>query len=548
MNEQALTQQVLRIINSNYSNIYVIDIPSDIVYTFTFSVANELIIKEKTSYTEFIEFIPKIVNKDDLSNYFSVLSINALEDAAKKGNSETKVKFRKLCETGEYRWFQNIVNYLPFENKKLIFMMSEDVNDRLVDVEENNIKLENKVNTYKDKIKKENESISEALNKVNYLLDNSRAGNLKTRDTKNAISSIFGELSVDNPELGQAIRSKMANETIQQRESILIVDDSSIIRNSLKRIFQKDYEIIMAKDGNEAIELLATSIESKRIVGVLLDLFMPECNGFAVLDFMKENYLFEHLPVAIISGDESIGTRKKVYEYDISDMLEKPFNTEMIRRRIEKIIKLHQTSNDLQHIINKQTEAISSIDTVRIEKLESIMKTVIQNICTSNESIKLQKWVRVLALNLANSCPEYGLTNDRIDSLITTCPLYNVGAITLSSNTVITNKVIQDEIENGIAMASLVITNPSELDLAMKIIKNNCELYDGSGYPNGIKGDAIPIESQIVTTLVRLKEYSKIKSFNQALKHLEENESNKYNPKILEALKNVKNELKEIEE
>ena len=156
-------------------------------------------------------------------------------------------------------------------------------------------------------------------------------------------------------------------------------------------------------------------------------------------------------------------------------MLEKPFNTEMIRRRIEKIIKLNQTSNDLQHIINKQTEAISSIDTVRIEKLESIMKTVIQNICTSNESIKLQKWVRVLALNLANSCPEYGLTNDRIDSLITTCPLYNVGAITLSSNTVITNKVIQDEIENGIAMASLVINNPSELDLAMKIIKNNCE-------------------------------------------------------------------------
>ena len=97
-------------------------------------------------------------------------------------------------------------------------------------------------------------------------------------------------------------------------------------------------------------------------------------------------------------------------------------------------------------------------------------------------------------------------------------------------------------------MASLVINNPSELDLAMKIIKNNCELYDGSGYPNGIKGDAIPIESQIVTTLVRLKEYSKMKSFNQALKHLEENESNKYNPKILEALKNVKNELKEIEE
>ena len=112
-----------------------------------------------------------------------------------------------------------------------------------------------------------------------------------------------------------------------------------------------------------------------------------------------------------ISGDESLATRKRVYEYDISDMLEKPFNTVTIRRRIDKIIKLNQTSNDLQAIINRQTAAISKIDTKRVDILESIMKTIANNIRTSKESIQLQKWVRILALYMEDQYPQYKLNN-----------------------------------------------------------------------------------------------------------------------------------------
>ncbi len=545
MNEQTLISQVLRILNANYSNIYAIDIPSDVVYTFGFNLANKLILKEKTSYTEFIDIVPNFVHPDDISEYFSMLSLNALESQAKKGNSETKIKYRKLCDAGEYRWHQNIINYLPIDGHKLIFMMSEDINNRLADVEENTLKLEESVKHYQNKLSKENASISEALDKVSDILQSNAGGNSYT---KNAITSIFNKVSADNPELTRALRDRMTNTDSFERFSILIVDDSSIIRNSLKRIFEKDYEIIMAKNGKEAIELLKTSIESKKIVGLLLDLMMPEVDGFAVLDFMKERHLFETLPVAIISGDETVATRKRVYEYDISDMLEKPFNTITIRRRIDKIIKLNQTSSDLQAIINRQTAAISKIDTKRVDILESIMKTIANNIRTSKESIKLQKWVRVVSIYLADQYPQYKLNNTTIDNIINVCPLYNIGAITIGENTVITNKVINEEIKNGLAIASLLVSDPKELRVAQNIIKYNCELYDGSGYPNGVKGSAIPIESQIVTILVRLKEYAKSRNFASAMRFLEENEANKYNPDVLDAVRAVRHELKSIEE
>lgn len=130
MNESGLIEQVLRIINSNYSNIYVIDIQSDKVYSFGFTIANSLVIKDTITYTDFIEVAERFVHADELNAYFNALSLNNLEMEAQKGNSEIKVKYRKLCETGEYRWFVNIINYLPFEGRRLIFMMSEDINER----------------------------------------------------------------------------------------------------------------------------------------------------------------------------------------------------------------------------------------------------------------------------------------------------------------------------------------------------------------------------------------------------------------------------------
>ena len=553
MNEKGLIEQVLKLINSNYSNIYVIDIPCDNVYVFNFDANNNLVIQDEMPYTKFIDEANAFVNREDLSGYFNAISLNTLENENQKGNSETKIKYRKLCPTGEYRWFVNIINYLPFEDKKLIFMMSEDVNDRLTDVEENVNNLSNQVNTYKEQLNKENESISNAIYQINNLLDNSQA-NGSLGETRTYINSIFNNVSVDHPELNEAIMKQMAVSANYKKPSILIVDDSSIIRNSLKRIFSQDYEIIMAKDGAEAIQIMKDNILShdmttvkENIVGVLLDLVMPNVDGFGVLDFMKENYLFTRVPVAIISGDETRETRKKVYQYEIVDMLEKPFNTEQIRRRIGKLINLFMSSNNLQSIVEVQNEELKVTEQSKsLEELKVVVNQIVQNILNNPESTRLKKMVRLLSISLGNKFPKYNIDSKFVDSMINNCALYNIGAIAMNNDVVITGTSIKQEIEYGLSITKNIIEDEAERQVADNIIKYSCELYGGGGYPNGVSGDDIPVEAQIVNIVVRISQYSKSKGIQGAIKNILTLEANKYNPDLLAALEDCKEDLKDI--
>lgn len=546
MNEKALIEQVLRIINSNYSNIYVIDIELDKVYVFDFTVANSLIIKETLTYTDFIDIATKFVHKDEISSYFNALSLNKLVEAAMKGSSETKVKYRRLSETGEYRWFVNIINYLPFEGRKLIFMMSEDINERLVDSEEAKIKLESEVVNYKTRIENESQSISDAIVKINEVLDSTNDSDiLKSANTKEYINSIFTSVSVNHPELNQAIISKVAGTSNYIKPSILIVDDSSIIRNSLKRIFDKDYNIIMAKDGVEAIEIIRNnllskdSVDKQNIVGILLDLIMPVSDGFQVLNFLKTYNLLARIPVAIISGDETRETRKKVYTYDIVDMLEKPFNTENIRTRINKIISLYLSSNNLQNLLVSKRKDITGVES----DLKIILKSIVNNITTNEYSTRLKRMAELM-LNELQNIDTYMIDSKFKDAIISGIPLYNIGAIAIKDDEVVTRNSLKREIDYGLKIASFVIDDMSILNVTNNIIKYSCEMYNGTGYPDGIKGSVIPIEAQLTNLIVRL--CSKGKVTPTILKSIIEVENAKYNPDLIMVLNNVKKEIKKI--
>lgn len=556
MNEKGLIEQVLRIINANYSNIYVIDIPSDKVYTLGFNVVNDLAIRETSTYTDFIDVATRFVHEEDLSSYFEAISLNKLEVESQKGNNETKVKYRKLCETGEYRWFVNIINYLPFDGKKLIFMMSEDVNERLTDSEENSIKLETEVVNYKMQLDRESESISDAIYQINNLLETgaSTGDVLKIRDTREYINSIFSKVSADHPELNKAIIEKTALSSNYRKPSILIVDDSSIIRNSLKRIFVNEFNIIMAKDGNEAIDIITTNVlnagllgNTENIAGILLDLVMPGSDGFTVLDFMKKFNLFNKIPVAIISGDETRETRKRVYQYDIVDMLEKPFNTDNIRRRISKIINLYLSGNNMKSIIEEQNVEIEeSKDLVQLEDVKLIINQIVDNIVNSTESNKLKRIVKIITNNLVNKYPKYNLDSKYIDNIVVTSPLYNIGAIAMRDDEVITTASIRKSIENGLVISNNYLMDEDAKKISSNIICYVSELYNGTGYPNNVKGDEIPVEAQIVSLVVRLCQYNASKSMQSAIKTIIDKDSARYNPDLIDILNDSKKELKDV--
>lgn len=114
-------------------------------------------------------------------------------------------------------------------------------------------------------------------------------------------------------------------------KKILVVDDSDIIRNLLKKMFNDEYEIITADDGQEALDIIS---KNNDLFGVLLDLNMPNVNGFAVLDYFRQNSLFSKIPVAIITGDDSKETIERAFTYTIVDVLSKPFNEMNVRRVI----------------------------------------------------------------------------------------------------------------------------------------------------------------------------------------------------------------------
>lgn len=125
---------------------------------------------------------------------------------------------------------------------------------------------------------------------------------------------------------------------VYNKKTILVVDDSSIIRNFVKRIFSDTYNVGSAENGEEAINIIKANKDNDFIEAILLDLNMPKVDGFAVLDYMKENDLLKKMPVSIISGDSSKETIDRAFTYQIVDMLEKPFNDQSIKMVIEKTL------------------------------------------------------------------------------------------------------------------------------------------------------------------------------------------------------------------
>ena len=121
-------------------------------------------------------------------------------------------------------------------------------------------------------------------------------------------------------------------------KAIIVADDSMIIRNIIEKALSDEYVVLKASNGREAIKHITD--KKYEIVGMLLDLNMPESDGFVVLNYFKNNNLFKKYPIVIISGDDTKDTINKAFTYDIIDMLNKPFTGDKIKSMVERMISL----------------------------------------------------------------------------------------------------------------------------------------------------------------------------------------------------------------
>ena len=121
-------------------------------------------------------------------------------------------------------------------------------------------------------------------------------------------------------------------------KAIIVADDSMIIRNIIEKALSDEYVVLKAGNGKEALKHITD--KKYEIVGMLLDLNMPESDGFTVLNYFKNNNLFKKYPIVIISGDDTSETINRAFTYDIVDMLNKPFTGDKIKNMVNKIINL----------------------------------------------------------------------------------------------------------------------------------------------------------------------------------------------------------------
>lgn len=165
------------------------------------------------------------------------------------------------------------------------------------------------------------------------------------KETNNTIILIQEYMNGTDKEEEKVLATNKNDGEIYDKKTILVVDDSNIIRNFVKRIFSDDYNVGTASNGEEAINIIKANKDNDMIEAILLDLNMPKVDGFAVLDYMNDNDLLKKMPVSIISGDSSKETIDRAFKYQIVDMLGKPFNNQSIKMVIEKTLFYKEMDN-----------------------------------------------------------------------------------------------------------------------------------------------------------------------------------------------------------
>ena len=304
-----------------------------------------------------------------------------------------------------------------------------------------------------------------------------------------------------------------------QMKNILVVDDEELNRKILAEILCDEYVIHEAENGKQALEFLEK--RGNETAAVLLDLIMPEMDGFGVLEKMKEMNLLDKVPVLIISGESSVQTEKKCFEYGVSDFIRKPFDNAIIRNRTRNTAELFALKNQLEEKVQKQSETLmKQYQALKIQanqlkqkngQMIEILGTVVENrSLESGEHIQRVKgYTLILARILMKEFPEYGLTAEKVEHIAEASVLHDVGKIAIPDSILMKHgKLTSEEFDymkshttRGYEMLGNIsgIWEDDYAQLSKEICRHHHERYDGRGYPDGLKGDEIPISAQLVS-------------------------------------------------
>ena len=340
-----------------------------------------------------------------------------------------------------------------------------------------------------------------------------------------------------------------------ERAKILIVDDDAMNRAVLSDLLCDEYEIIEAKDGDEAIQTLEKM--AKEITLVLLDMVMPGRDGLEVLEVMNEKGWIKGTPVVMISAETSSAQVSRAFSLGVTDFIYRPFDQMVVQHRVRNTIGLYVKQMQLSELVtNKIYERTRNSD-----MLISILSHIVEfrNGESGLHVLHINKITEILLHALLKRTNEYNIKEEDISTIATASSMHDIGKIAIPSE--ILNKpgrltpeefeIMKQHSMNGARMLEAMpfFKNEPLMKFAYEICRWHHERWDGRGYPDGLKGNDIPITAQVVSiadvydALTSERCYKKAFTPEKTLEMVHNNECGVFNPLLLECLDDVADRL-----
>lgn len=339
------------------------------------------------------------------------------------------------------------------------------------------------------------------------------------------------------------------------KPQILIVDDSALNRMILSEILKEDYRILEAESGEECLKMLDG--QGLGISMVLLDIVMSGMDGFEVLGQMNRNHWIEEIPVIMISSEDSESYIRRAYEMGVSDYISRPFDAKIVYQRVFNTIKLYSKQRRLISLVTNQIKEKEKSSRVMVGILSQIVE--FRNGESGLHVQHINILTRLLLARLVQKTGQYSLSWTDQHIITMASALHDIGKIGIDEK--ILNKPGALTAEEFEIMKSHTVIGASILKslelyqeeplvkVATEICRWHHERYDGKGYPDGLRGEEIPISAQVVSmadvydALISERVYKKGYSHEKAMQMIQAGECGVFNPLLLECLQDIQQEI-----
>lgn len=338
---------------------------------------------------------------------------------------------------------------------------------------------------------------------------------------------------------------------------VLIVDDSEMNREILREMLKDDYDILEAASGEDGLEAIRQ--HGELISLVLLDIMMPGINGFEVLSQMSRDGIIDDIPVIMISSEDKQEAVLNAYELGASDYISRPFDIRAVRHRVSNIMHLYAKQRRLSSLLSQQFYERERESRMLVDIMASSME--LRNGESGLHVLHIRNLTEILLERLVQKTDKYELTGARRSTIAMASTLHDIGKMAIPD--AILNKpgrLTAEEFEvmkTHAAIGAQMLENLNQYkdDALMQTAKAIChyhhERWDGRGYPEGLKGDQIPIEAQVVSVadvydaLTSERVYKKAIPHEKAMRMIADGECGAFNPLLMECLVDVGDRIRD---